>query len=169
MIRPRITIKDIALIGLCSAILVAAQVVLSLLPNIELVSLLVILYTRNLKGRTVYIIYVFALLQGLIYGFHIWWVTYLYVWTILFLIARALGDMDNALAWAIVSGLFGLCFGALTTIPYLFVLGPAGALAYFMSGALFDLVHCGGNFLAALLLYNPLNSVLQKAMRQYVL
>jgi hypothetical protein len=37
--------KDIALIGMMSAIMITAQVALSFLPNIELVSMLIILST----------------------------------------------------------------------------------------------------------------------------
>lgn len=164
--RGRVTIRDIAIVGICAAIMTGAQVALSFLPNVEPVSLLVILYARNLRGKTLYVIYTFVLLQGLIYGFHIWWISYLYVWTILYFVARALGDMDSPAAWAVVSGLFGLCFGALTAVPYLFILGPAGALAYFVSGVLFDLLHCGGNFLAALLLFKPLDGMMKRALAQ---
>ncbi|MEG1181634.1 MAG: hypothetical protein RSD39_06360, partial [Oscillospiraceae bacterium] len=67
------------------------------------------------------------------------------------------------LGWAFISGIFGLLFGALCSIPYFFILGINGAIAYFISGLLFDLAHCAGNFAVALLLYKPLHSVIERA------
>ena len=62
-----------------AAILVIVQVAFSFLPNIEFVSLLIILYTLVFEKRTVVIIYLFALLEGILYGFGVWWIMYLYV------------------------------------------------------------------------------------------
>lgn len=60
-----------------AAILVIVQVAFSFLPNIEFVSLLIILYTLVFEKRTVVIIYLFALLEGILYGFGVWWIMYL--------------------------------------------------------------------------------------------
>ena len=49
-------------IAFLAAILVIVQVAFSFLPNIEFVSLLIILYTLVFEKRTVVIIYLFALL-----------------------------------------------------------------------------------------------------------
>lgn len=56
-----------------------------------------------------------------------------------------------------VAGLFGLCFGALCSIPYIFIGGWAMAFSYWISGLPFDLVHCAGNFVLTLVLYKPLH------------
>ncbi|MDQ9757401.1 hypothetical protein RFZ45_00270, partial [Acinetobacter baumannii] len=69
-------------------VLFVAQIALAVLPNIEIVSLLVIVYTLVFERKTIPIIYAFALLEGLVYGFGIWWIMYLYVWTILYAIVR---------------------------------------------------------------------------------
>ena len=58
----KLTVKELVLIALLSALLLVFQVGLSFLPNIEVVSLLVILYTLFFKNKTLYIIYIFALL-----------------------------------------------------------------------------------------------------------
>lgn len=157
MVNTKSTLRDIAYIAIAAALLITLQVALAVVPNVELVSLFVILYSIFLGRRTLAAIYVFALVEGLIYGFHTWWITYLYVWTILFFIARAFKNERNPLAWAVISGLFGICFGFLTSFPYLFMLGPGGWTAYIISGIPFDLLHCAGNFLTALLLFKPLS------------
>lgn len=167
MVSSGIKIKDVALIGICSAIIIALQVSLSAIPNIELVSLLIILYTQNFGKKTLYIIYIFAIAMGLIWGFTIWWLTYLYVWTVLYFIVCVIGKLDSAVGWALVSAIFGLIFGTLCVVPTLITLGPAGALSWVVSGFVFDLLHCGGNFLVAMLLWRPLSSLFKKIKAQF--
>ena len=74
--------REIVTMGILSAILLAAQVSLGFLPNIELVTLLLIVYTLVLKKKVFFVIYVFVLLEGMIYGFGLWWINYLYVWSV---------------------------------------------------------------------------------------
>lgn len=154
--------KHIVQIGLLAAIMLIAQVALAALPNIELVSLLVILYTLHFKRKALYIIYIFVLAEGILYGFGMWWMAYLYIWTVLYWITRLLRHVEQPAWWAGIAGLFGLSFGALSSLPYLITAGPAGAVAYFIAGIPFDITHCIGNVLTALLLFRPLNRLLSK-------
>lgn len=57
--------REIVTMGILSAILLAAQVSLGFLPNIELVTLLLIVYTLVLKKKVFFVIYVFVLLEVL--------------------------------------------------------------------------------------------------------
>lgn len=148
--------KDIAIIGVMSALLIVLQVGLAFLPNIELVSLLIILSTLFLGWKTLYIIYIFVLVEGLIYGFSLWWINYLYVWTILMLITMIFKNKKSPFFWAILSGAFGLSFGALCTVPYFFIGGLPMAIATFISGIPFDVIHCIANYIIALALFKPL-------------
>jgi energy-coupling factor transport system substrate-specific component len=148
--------------AVCAAAMLALQVALAQLPNIEVVSLLVMAYTLTFRRRTLYVIYAFVLLEGLVYGFHIWWISYLYVWTMLCGAAWLLRRMRHPLGWAALSGGFGLAFGALCALPYLATGGWAAAVAYWAAGIPFDLLHCGGNFVLCLLLWKPLRAVLTR-------
>lgn len=149
--------------GLLASILLIGQVGMSFLPNIEPVSTLVILYTLTYKKHTFYIIYVFVLLEGLLYGFGVWWVSYLYIWSILALITLLLQKTDSAVFWAIISGAFGLSFGALTAIPYLVSGGLGAAYAYWINGIPYDILHCGGNFVLTFALYKPVLHILRRS------
>jgi energy-coupling factor transport system substrate-specific component len=155
-------IKDIALIGIMSAILLAVQVALGFLPNIELVSLLIIIYTLVFGRKALYIIYVFVALEGIIYGIGLWWINYLYVWTILFLMTMLFRRHQSTYIWAILSGFYGLIFGALCAIPNLFISGAASAVGYWIAGIPYDILHAIGNFVVALLLFRPLYQVMDK-------
>lgn len=150
------TTKDIVIVGIMSAILITVQIALSFMPNIELVSLLIILSTIVFGWKTLYIIYVFVFAEGFIYGFGSWWISYTYVWTVLMLITMAFKNNRSPFFWAIVSGAYGLCFGALSSIPYVFIGGASMALSGFISGIPFDVAHCIGNYALTLVLFKPL-------------
>lgn len=141
--------KDLVIIGALAALLFLSQIAFAFLPNIELVSVMVIAFSLVLGRKTLYIIYVFALCQGVYYGFGLWWVMYLYVWTVLYFLVRIFKGQTSRLFWASLSGGFGLIFGALCAVPYFFVGGIGGGLAYWISGIPFDLLHGAGNFVVA--------------------
>lgn len=153
-------IKDIVIIGMLSAIMITVQVAFAFLPNIELVSLLIILYTLIFGRKTLFIIYVFVILEGLLYGFGLWWFNYLYVWTVLFLIVSLLRSIRSPFFWAIISGLYGLSFGALCSIPYFISSGIPSGFAYWIAGIPFDVTHGIANFAITLVLFYPLFSIL---------
>lgn len=157
-----ITVKDIVICGLFAAVLLVTQVTLAALPNIELVSLLVIVYTLIFGKKTIPIIYIFALLEGVLYGFGIWWVMYLYVWTILYFIVRLFRQNESSLFWAVVGGFFGLIYGVLCSIPYFIAGGVGAGLAWWIRGIPYDLIHGVGNFIVIFVLFKPIYISLKK-------
>lgn len=160
--KRRLVIKELAVLAVATALLVALQVGLAFLPNIEVVTLLIIVYTLVFRKKTLYIIYTFAILQGVIYGFGLWWVTYLYIWTILYIITSIFRSNDNPLFWAIVGGFYGLAFGAMCAIPTIVVGGIGAGIAWWISGMMFDVVHGVGNFVVILILFKPLYIMMKK-------
>ncbi len=151
-------LRAVVTAGLFGALLLTAQVALAPLPNIELVSPLVVLMTLLLGRYVAYTLAVFVLLEGLVFGFGLWWFSYLYVWAILAVLAHLFRRMDSRLGWALLCGFFGLFFGTLTAIPVIFVSGLAAGGAYIVAGIPFDLLHAGGNFLLGLLAVQPLKN-----------
>ena len=109
----------LVLFALLGAILVGLQVAMAALPNVEAVSLLVMVYTVVFGGAVAYILCVFVVLEMLIWGAGTWVISYLYVWAVLAVLAWSLRKMDSRLGWAILSGSFGLAFGALCALVYL--------------------------------------------------
>lgn len=157
--------REIALLGLLSGLLLGVQLAFAFLPNIELVSLLVILYTLHLEYKALPVIYVFVVLEGLVFGFGIWWIMYLYVWTVLFFLTRLMRKNRSIIGWAMLSAAFGLCFGALGSIPYIFLSGPQAAFAWFVAGIPFDIAHCVGNAVVCLALFKPLDYLFSQLKR----
>lgn len=155
-------IRDIVIIGMLSALFLTLQVGLAFIPNVELISLLVILCTLILGYKALFIIYIFVICELFIYGLSTWWINYLYIWAILFLVTLCFRKERSPYFWAIVSGLYGLSFGALCSIPYYFMGGFPTMAAYWVSGIMFDLVHGAANFVLALVLFRPLCNLLER-------
>lgn len=165
--------KEMVTLAACTAILLVAQVTFAYLPNIELVSLLLILFTLLFQRKVFYIVYGFALLEGALYGFSLWWATYLYVWNILVFLTWLFRRQTSPFFWAVLSGLYGLSFGALCSVPTFLTgcstggltAGLQAALSWWINGIPFDILHCLGNFAAALVLYRPLLALSRRLLR----
>lgn len=154
--------KETALLGLLGGVLFAAKMAMAWLPNIEPVSLLVMVYAVVLGRRALYPIYVYVGLECCVWGIQLWSVNYLYVWLLLYLAARRFRAMTSALGWAVLSGAFGLCFGLLCAPVYLLSGGWAFALSWWISGIPWDAAHCAGNFVLALALFPALRGLLER-------
>ena len=160
--KTKITVRDIAITGMMIATIEVAKNALAFIPNVELVSLLVILFTLYFGKKILFVIPAFILLEGCIYGFGLWWIMYLYVWPLLALITYIMRKQESVWVWAIMSGSFGLAFGALCSIPYIVLSGPKAAFAWWVSGIPFDILHCVSNFVLCMVLFKPLSKVMMK-------
>ncbi|MDY2699770.1 MAG: hypothetical protein SOV61_09500 [Lachnospiraceae bacterium] len=153
----RMSIYKLTRIALLSAILYVSKVALEFLPNVELVSLLIILYTLVFEKETFLTVTVFNLFELIQWGFGTWWISYLYVWPLLCLITLLLKKLikEEFLVWAIVSGAFGLIFGSLFAVVYI-PISLSYALTYWISGLPWDVWHGVCNFILMLVLGKPL-------------
>lgn len=136
------------------------------LPNIEPVSLLVMVYAVTLGPWALASIYIYVLLEWMIFGLNTWSICYIYIWTVLWLAAWLLRKMESRLGWAVLGAAFGLLFGALCAIVYIFIGGMNYAITWWVSGIPFDALHCGGNFVIALVLFPVLRNLLEKLLKK---
>ena len=158
----RLTVRELVLFGILGAMTFAAKYAMSLLPNIEPVSLMVMLFAVVFGWKWVYPVYLYVVLEVLFYGISLWNINYLYIWAVLAVAAYCLRKMEHPLGWALLSGVFGLCFGLLCA-PVDFLIGDIGfVVSKWVSGIPFDLAHCAGNFVIALLLFKPLRKLTEK-------
>lgn len=162
-----LSVKDIAIIGMMTAILVTVQVALSFLPNIELITLLLIVFTLVFRWKALFVVFAFILVEGIIYGFGLWWFSWIYIWPLLCVFTMLFRKIRSIFFWAIASCVFGLAFGALTAFPLLAISGLKAAIAYWIQGIPFDLVHGISNLFLVLMLYYPLYFVMNKIYRQF--
>lgn len=172
----KVTVRDICLIGMMVAVIEVCKVALSGLPNVELTTFWIIMFSLYLGKRVFFVIPVFILIEGAMYGVHIWWIMYLYMWPSLALITRCFRKMDSAFMWSVLSGVYGLLFGFFCAIPYLFI-GSVGAdllsglrmaFTWWVAGIPWDLVHGISNFFIMLVLYHPITRVMNKTKNLYL-
>lgn len=160
----KINLREMVLLALIGAMMMATQVALAALPNVHLVAVFVILAVLLFGWKALFSVYIFVLLEGLIYGFSLWFVNYLYVWTILAAIAIAFRKNRSRIFWSAVAGIFGLLFGALCSVPYFFIGGWAAAFSYWVAGIPFDLLHCVSNAVLVFTLLMPLYDLCLKLL-----
>lgn len=159
------TLRESIVLALFAALMVALQVALAVLPNIELVSLLVILLTHRMGLKSLWSIYAFAIVEALLYPSGTWIISYFYVWTILAIIVFFVRENGNALFYAIIAAVFGILFGTLCSIPSFIIGGFGYGVSWIVSGLSFDLIHCVSNLVTVGLLFLPLDRVLARIFK----
>ena len=152
--------REMVLFGVLAALTFGAKVAMAWLPNIEPVSLFVMLFAVVFGWKALYPVYLYVAMEIMLYGLGIWNINYLYIWTVLALAAILLRKMESPLGWALLSGAFGLLFGALCGIVDVFIGGFGYAAAKWVSGIPYDLLHGAGNFCIALAAFGPLRKLL---------
>lgn len=160
-------LRDLLVLVMLAPLLTALKMVLASLYNIELVSLMITVITYKFGIKALIPVYIFSVTEVLIYGINIWNVMYLYVWAVLVFVCLPFRKIRKGWFFALLSGLYGLSFGALCSISYYFIpsLGPSFAISWFISGFIpADVLHAAGNFVSALLLYMPLTKALDRVI-----
>lgn len=158
-----VTVRDLCFLSLAAALMFAVKMALSSLPNINLNALILILVTVFFGWKALYTVCVYVLLEGLMFGFGVWWVSYLIVWPLLVVLAMAVRKTASPLLWAVFAGLFGLAFGPMMYVIFFTVTGGwEGFLPMWIAGIPYDLVHAVSNFLTVLILFRPLSKVFSR-------
>lgn len=157
----RPSIRDLCILAILAALMFSSKAALAALPNVNLNALFIILMTVYYGWRALYAVGVYILLEGLIFGFSLWWISYLYIWPLLVVLVMIFHQNDSTLIWAVLAGAYGLLFGPLMYLGYFAVLGSwRGFAAMWLAGIPYDLIHAVSNFLTVLILFKPLSRVM---------
>lgn len=163
--------REIALVGMMTAVIEVSKAALAFLPNVELTSFWLILFTLHFGRRVLFVVPAFLLIEGAVYGFGLWWVMYLYAWPLLVLLVWLFRREESVWFWCVLSGGFGLLFGFLCAIPYVAIGAVDGGLrgglhagfVWWVAGIPWDFTHAAGNFALMLALYRPVQQVMKCA------
>lgn len=164
--KQALNVRELVLFGVLGAMTFALKLAMAALPNIEPVTLCLLVYGAVFGYKALYPAYVYVVMEILYFGLGTWNFCYLYVWAIPVILGAILRGMDSSFGWAMISGIFGLLFGALCGIVDAFIGGIAYAVTKWASGIPFDIAHCLGNFGIALVLFRPLRNLLKKLYRR---
>jgi len=158
----KLTTRETVLFGILGGATFGLKACMMMLPNIEPVTLMTILFALTFGKKAIYPIYVYVALELLFYGMNIWVINYLYLWPLLAFIAHKLRGIDSAVGWAVLAAVFGLMFGMLCAPVYLIIGGLPFAISWWISGIPYDIIHCISNFAIVLVLYNPAKKLLNR-------
>ena len=169
--KSAVTVRDMAVFSMLAALMFASKVIMDALPNIHLLGMFIMVYTRVYRVKALIPLYLFIFMTGLYGGFGLWWIPYLYIWAILWgvtmLLPRHMPRGVCAVVFPAVCCLFGLLYGVLyaPAQALLFGLDFHGMLAWIAAGLPFDLMHGIGNLFAGLLIL-PLSELLYRLERK---
>ena len=165
--KQKINPKEIAIFGMLGAVMYASKVIMDVMPNIHLISIFVVAITVVYRKKALYPLYIFVVLTGLLNGFGIWWIPYLYIWTVLWaatmLLPKNMSPKKAVIVYMLICSAHGFLYGVLYA-PFqaiAFGLSLEGTISWIAAGLPFDAIHGVSNFfLGALIL--PLSKLLRK-------
>ncbi len=166
----KLKIWEITLFPLLGAVMFASKLVMEVLPNIHILGMLIITFTVVFRVKALIPIYIFVFLEGIFSGFNVWWIPYLYIWTVLWGVTMLLPkSMPKKIAipvYMVVCALHGFLYGTLyAPVQALFFgLDFKGTIAWITAGLPFDAIHGVSNFFMGLLVV-PLSLVLKRTIK----
>lgn len=162
----RLSIHEICELAIICALMVGGKEVLNALPNIHPVMLLILLCVRLYGAKAFYPVTGFVIIETMLFGVSIWTVTYFYIWPLYTLCALPFRKTESRVFWAIYAGICGLLFGPLSAIVTWIIADWPAAVAYWVAGIPYDMIHCASNFVIVLLLLDPLTKLVMKIRSQ---
>lgn len=162
-----------ALFAMLGSLMFASKIVMEALPNIHLLGMFTMAFTVVFRAKALIPIYIYVFINGVFAGFDVWWMPYLYIWTILWgitmLFPKRMPRKVARVVFPIVCGLHGLSFGILYAPAQALFFGYTfeQMLVWISTGLGFDILHCVGDFCAGLLIL-PLSDLLKKIVSKEI-
>lgn len=162
-----LTLRETVVFALLGALMFCSKIVMEALPNIHLLGMFTIVFALAYRKKGLIPLYVYVFINGAWAGFDLWWVPYLYIWTLLWgaamLLPKRMPLPVASVVYPLLCGLHGLLFGTLyaPAQALMFGLGFKQMIAWIVAGLPWDAVHAVGNLVAGLLVI-PLWQLLAK-------
>lgn len=160
-------IKSMIVFSMLGALMLASKLALEFLPNIHPLAMFVMVFTVVYRFKALIPIYMFVLLSGLYYGFQLWWIPYLYIWTYMWAVTMLLPkNMPRKVAvivYPLVCAFFGITYGTVYAPAQAIMFGydfPT-TIKWIIAGLPWDMIHGFGNLGMGLLVY-PLSRTLMR-------
>lgn len=168
-------LRQLIVFTMLGSMMFVSDLLMEFLPNIHMVGALTMVYTLVYRAKALIPIYVYVFLNGIyayMTGTLLWWVPYLYVWTVLWAVTMLLPKrMPQRVAipvYIAVCALHGLLFGVLYAPmqAWLFGLSWKKMLLWIAAGFPFDVIHAVGNLVMGTLIF-PLATALRRIEERF--
>ena len=175
MKKQRLQALEIALFGMFGALMFLTKYLMQAIPNIHLLAMFIAAFTVVYRWKALIPLYVYVLIDGIVGGFALWWIPYLYIWLTIWAAVMIVAPIMERRQWPAkkqaavymaLCALHGLTFGTLYAPLQALMYGLSfkAMLAWIAAGLWFDLMHGAGNFAAGALVV-PLAALLRKLER----
>ena len=164
-------VKYTALVGVMAATIECAKLALSALPNIELVSILIALFSYIFGFVGFLSSVIFVCIEPLIWGVGTWIISYFIYWPILSITFVFLGRrrIENRFLIALSAVLLTLFFGVLTSLVDIGLFSGSfdnffyRFSVYYLRGVWFYILHVSSNAVLFFFLFFPLKTAMAAA------
>lgn len=154
----KVNTKEVALFGMLGALMYLSKILMEAFPNVHLLGVFTISITVVYRCKALYPIYVYVFLNGLMAGFNMWWIPYLYIWTILWgmtmLLPKKMPMKIKPVVYMTLCGIHGFLFGILYAPAEAVMRGYDfdTMVKWIIAGIPYDLIHGVANFCCGLLI-----------------
>ena len=154
----KLKVREIADFAMLGAVMYASKMLMEIAPNVHLLGVFTIAFTVVYRKKALYPIYTYILLNGIFCGFAMWWIPYLYIWTILWgvtmLLPKQMPKKIRPFVYMVVCASHGFLYGTLyaPAQAILFGLDFRGMVAWIVAGLPWDFVHGVSNFFCGILI-----------------
>lgn len=161
--------KEMVILSMLGGVIFLGQYIFQFIPNFEIVSLFIIIFSLIYDKKILRSIFIFIFLMGVSYGFGIWILGYIIIWPLLSIATILLKKhlIKNYLRLSLYSGMFGFLFGFFYSIAYILFGGFKLAFTYWIQGIYFDVIHMIGNYFIMLFVGERLYNIMVKLNLSY--
>ena len=144
------------------AMMYVSRLALAVLPNIHLIAMFIMTLTAVYRIYALIPLYVYVFLEGLMGGFSLWWIPYLYIWTLLWgacmLLPKNISAKASYVVYPLLGALHGILYGVLYAPAQAIFFGFDfnQAIAWIIAGIPFDITHGIANFILMMLIMEAL-------------
>jgi len=169
--KNKITIFEMVIFAMLGTMMFCSKLIMELLPNIHLLGMFTMVFTLVFRLKGLIPLYVYIMINGIYSGFALWWIPYLYIWTVLWAVTMLIPEKTPKkiafVLYPVICALHGLCFGILyaPVQALMFGLDFDGMVTWIIAGIPFDISHAIGNFFAGFLVL-PLSELLKKLIKK---
>ena len=165
-------VMEIALFAMFGALMFMTKYLMQAIPNIHLLAMFIAAFTIVYRWKALIPLYVYVVIDGIVGGFAMWWIPYLYIWLTLWgavmvvspaMERRHVSTKVQAAVYMLLCALHGLTFGMVYAPAQALIYGLSfkGMVAWIAAGLWFDVAHGAGDFVAGALVV-PLAALLRR-------
>ncbi|MCL2508952.1 MAG: hypothetical protein FWF05_07235 [Oscillospiraceae bacterium] len=172
-----LTVFETALFAMLGSLMFLTKYLMQAIPNIHLLAMFIAAFTIVYRAKALIPLYVYVLIDGIVGGFAMWWLPYLYIWLTLWgavmlaapaMERRKVSAKKQTVIYMLLCALHGLTFGTMYAPMQALMYGLSfkATIAWIVAGLGFDLAHGVGDFFAGALVF-PLAGLLRRLRKGF--